>query len=148
MADVKAALRRLLDELDAEDQRTTADDLNRRLGELEQRQGFSRDELHAELDTWLEARLTRLEAEWDANEGAAETEPEPEPATEPPGEPRRRTRPGRRSGSVYNWTVDDESGKVVKLDIARVYDGPDEPERVELDDDEPADDDGDEANAA
>ena len=50
----------------------------------------------------------------------------------------RRVRPGRKSGKAYGWTVD-QTGQVQKVDIATIYNGPDEPEEVELDD-EPSDD--------
>ena len=46
-------------------------------------------------------------------------------------------RPGRRHGAAYDWTTD-EQGRVVKLDIAEVYNGEDEDDEVEL---PPADDD-------
>ena len=49
----------------------------------------------------------------------------------------RRVRPGRRNGNAYQWTVDDK-GKVTKLDIPSIYNGEDEPEEVELPDDEAA----------
>jgi hypothetical protein len=44
---------------------------------------------------------------------------------------KRRIRPGRKSGRAYGWWIDDD-GEVVKLDIARIYSGPDEPDEVEL----------------
>src|SRR5215469_12390152 len=34
--------------------------------------------------------------------------------------PKPRTRPGRKSGAAYDWWVDDETGEIVKLDMARV----------------------------
>ena len=55
------------------------------------------------------------------------------PAEGKPAEekPQVRTRPGRKKGSAYAWTVDDD-GKVVKTDIAHIYSGEDEPDEVEL----------------
>lgn len=51
-------------------------------------------------------------------------EPEPEPVPS-------KTRPGRKSGQVYPWGVDD-AGNVVRYDIPTVYSGPDEDDEVEL----------------
>ena len=42
-----------------------------------------------------------------------------------------RTRPGRKSGEAYDWTVDDD-GNVVRSDVAVVWSGEDEPDEVEL----------------
>lgn len=53
----------------------------------------------------------------------------------PPKNKPKRTRPGRRSGAVYDWFVD-ENGKVVKAEVAKVYTGEDEPDEVELPEDE------------
>lgn len=57
----------------------------------------------------------------------------PDPKPKP-----KKTRPGRKSGNVYDWDVDGD-GKVVRLDTAKVYSGDDEPDRVEI----PTADDGD-----
>lgn len=54
-----------------------------------------------------------------------------EPATE------RRTRPGRKSGNLYKWTTD-ENGNVVELDIPTIYSGEDEPDKVDLPDEDAA----------
>ena len=55
---------------------------------------------------------------------AKEEKPEPE-------EPKKRTRPGRKKGNAYQWTVD-EGGNVQKTDIAHIYSGEDEPDEVEI----------------
>lgn len=78
---------------------------------------------------------------------AAEAQPEAEPKPKPKARPKPKreaepkpTRAGRRTGNVYNWDVDD-GGQVIKLDVARVYSGPDEDEEVEIPDaPEPEDD--------
>ena len=58
--------------------------------------------------------------------------PPPAPAAEPPPPAAEtRTRPGRKKGKAYGWTVDD-AGSVVKTDIAHIYSGEDEPDEVEL----------------
>lgn len=49
--------------------------------------------------------------------------------------PTRKTRPGRKSGSIYEYTVDGD-GRVQRVDIPTVYSGADEPDEVELPDDE------------
>jgi len=66
--------------------------------------------------------------------------PPPAPKAEPapaPAPAAKRTRPGRKSGMAYEWYVDD-AGKVVKTDIANIYNGADEPDEVELPDEEAA----------
>lgn len=88
---------------------------------------------------------------------AIEDEPEPEEVDEPQDEPenepegRRRTRAGRKKGGVYDFDVDDD-GRVIDLrgQPARIYQGEDEPDRVDLPDepeegDEPEPDDLEEA---
>ena len=57
-------------------------------------------------------------------------------ASPPPPKPKR-TRPGRRAGNVYDWDVDAD-GRVVRLGTAKVYNGDDEPDQVDLPDDEDA----------
>jgi len=78
-------------------------------------------------------------------------EPAPKPKETPkpkrrretaPPEPKN-TRPGRRAGQVYDYDVD-EGGQVIKLDVARVYNGPDEDEDVEIPDAPDEDEDEDE----
>lgn len=69
--------------------------------------------------------------------GGGSSDPDDSPGPDPkPG--RKRYRPGRRSGNAYDFDVDDK-GQVVRLDVARIYQGEDEPDRVEL----PGDDGGD-----
>lgn len=46
-----------------------------------------------------------------------------------------KTRPGRKKGQAYQWTVD-EKGAVQKTDIAHIYSGEDEPDEVAIE--EPA----------
>lgn len=56
--------------------------------------------------------------------GNVDPDPKPKP---------KKTRPGRKSGNVYDWDVDD-AGQLVRLDTAKVYAGDDEPDRVEIPD--------------
>ena len=130
---LKDALRRALDEDDAEEMRDKArkerDELAERLAALEAKTTPDQDELDA-LQAELEkqnAEVVRLQTELDKH-AAPVVEP---PVVEP------KTRPGRKSGSAYDWDVDDD-GRVHKLDVARVYSGEDEADEVDLPADEPA----------
>lgn len=146
--DIKAILARLLAEMDDEDA----------LSEL--------DELKAKLDagfTVTPAMIRQAIDEAEPQERAAMREwlrelvkdddapPPPDPPTDPPADPPADpppgdpppavpTRPGRKSGSAYAWDVD-EDGRVIDLDVARIYNGPTEDERVVLppDEDPPTD---------
>lgn len=62
-------------------------------------------------------------------------EGEPEIEEVEPPEPRRKTRPGRKSGSVYQYYTDDD-GRVHATDLPQVWSGEDEPDEVEIPDDE------------
>jgi hypothetical protein len=70
--------------------------------------------------------------------GRATPPPEPE-QIEPEVEEitPRKTRPGRKSGEIYEYTVD-EDGRVRRVDIPTVYSGADEPDEVELPDEQEA----------
>lgn len=58
--------------------------------------------------------------------------PAPAPAADPPPDPpTAKTRPGRKKGQAYQWTVDGK-GKVQRTDIAHIYSGEDEPDQVEI----------------
>jgi hypothetical protein len=117
------------------------DDLRELIEKVEKREADARAELAdaetAEERQQIRARIDALEARNAEMEKllAGHDEPEPEVETEPEPEPEepeaRRTRPGRRSGAAYMWTVDDD-GNRVELDIPSVYSGADEPDEVEL----------------
>lgn len=47
------------------------------------------------------------------------------------GQKKRKTRPGRKNGKAYGWYVD-EKGRVKVSEVAQVYSGDDEPDEVEL----------------
>lgn len=66
----------------------------------------------------------------------------PPPADEQPSEEilettPKRTRPGRRSGQAYNYFIDDD-GRKHPTDLPTIYSGPDEPDEVELPEDDEA----------
>jgi len=119
------------DEMDAEERDERERKLQEEIAEL--RAGGLSTAEREELAT-LRARLDALEAA----DRRDDTPDDPDPADDPdPGDdpddpaPRKRMRPGRKSGMAYDWTVDDD-GQVVDLDIAAVWTGEDEPDRVEL----------------
>lgn len=76
--------------------------------------------------------------EWELVRAHRESAAAPPVVEEPPAveEPPKKMRPGRKSGKVYNWTVDD-AGKVQRIDIPTIFSGKDEPDEVELPDEEP-----------
>jgi hypothetical protein len=133
-----AHLRRLADELDAEEKTEAEAELRAKVDRLEEAQ--NRGGLSDEQTTVLrraEELLDELDRERDEDRGSSSSsdgsptgsssdddagEPEPKPA---------KTRPGRKSGAAYDWTVDDD-GKVRKVDVATVWTGADEPDEVEL----------------
>lgn len=114
------------------------DELEERFNRLEQRnvsmsdvmsalEKASDEELDALKHTILGGQAAEIQAEREAQEAAEQdTKPKPTPAEKP------RTRPGRKSGAAYDWWIDDESGEVVKLPVARVYTGEDEDDEVEI----------------
>lgn len=131
--DMKKILARLLDEMDKEDK----DDL---LEELKGKKLTGSELLEAikELDADSRAEVRKLlaEVEEEIKEEKKEEKDDKKEEKEDEKEdekkdPKRRTRPGRKSGRAYGWWIDDD-GEVVKLDIARVYSGEDEPDEVDL----------------
>lgn len=143
--DLKKLLRNALDEMESEEKR---DALESRFRALEERrpsfsltdfvsalENASDEELDALEGTVLEGliRETVREGEDDTNgsKGAARVAGNEDEEEEKPKQKPRRTRPGRKSGAAYDWEIDD-SGKVQKLRIPRVFSGEDEPDEVEL----------------
>lgn len=160
MADLAARIREALDR-HAEDE--SNEKLEARLAAIEEQRGsdFTKEELKrilGELDDddrdEIMAALVGEEQWARAREGAPGSDPpgagDP-PAGDPPaGDPpatERRTRPGRKKGMLYDWSVDDD-GNVVELDIATLYSGDDEDDEVELPPEPPAESDDDAAAAA
>lgn len=154
MADIKTILSRLLKELDDEEKNELLDSLkNRKL---------TGDELVAAIkelppESRAEVRAALAEVTEDLQD--EEEKKKPKPKSEETGDEdddedddakpksKARIRPGRKSGRAYGWWIDDD-GEVVKLDIARVYSGPDEPDEVELFPRDENEDDDDEEDVA
>lgn len=126
-------LRDLAAQIEKDEQADRDAEAKKKLAELE---GAALSADDRELLDW--ARKFRAELEKDdggnppAAPGRVPSDPEQKPKEDDPKPPAaRKTRPGRKSGMAYQWTVDD-TGKVEKLDLARVYSGPDEPDEVEI----------------
>lgn len=138
-------LRSVADELEREEETEALEDRLRRLeGDravtMEQVlavvENASDDELEALRGTLLGEAAAREQRERESGAGGAGGEGgEGGGGTPPPPEPRRR--PGRKKGAAYTWDVDDE-GNVRQLDTAKVYQGADEPDEVELPAETPA----------
>lgn len=96
---------------------------------LEEKPKGEVEEAYEELTDEEEQVVARALADHRAGRQTA-SESLPEASEEP--EPRKRTRPGMKRGMAY--TVDPDTGR--KLDHAFVYGGEDEPDRVELADQE------------
>ena len=142
-ADVKEVLRRVLDELDAEDR-------NELLLELKDKKLTSKELVEAiralpeneraeVRDAFLKvseqtggekgaARSLERDAEEEEEQRGVEGEERPKDQIE---EKKKKTRPGRKNGKAYGWYLD-ERGKVKISDVAQVYSGEDEPDEVEL----------------
>ncbi len=128
-----ADLRKLADEIDAAE---AAEDA---AGTKEQ-QTAAQARLEA-----LEERYDRLEKLYieqggtppaDDDDDDQDDEPAPKPKKkQKPAPAPKPTRPGRRNGQAYDWDVDDD-GNVIRLDVATVFSGEDEPDEVELPDDD------------
>jgi len=142
-ADVKEVLRRVLDELDAEER-------NELLTELKDKKLTSKElvdairelppDARAEVrDAFLEvsaqtggekgaAKQLEKDAEHEEEQRGVEGEERKE---EPVEEKKRKTRPGRKNGRAYGWYID-ERGRVKVTSVAQVYSGEDEPDEVDM----------------
>lgn len=138
--DLEALLRRLLKEIDD-------DKAESRLRELETKGTVSvrsiidalkeaPEEEREELSGILSEALGITDAAADAALGVTDPpDPPPtDPPTDPPADPAKRTRQGRKRDGVYDF---DEKGE--KTDHLYVYSGEDEPDEVELEDEEEPD---------
>lgn len=131
-----AQLRKLADDMDAEERAEEEVTLRERIDRLEAAlaSGGLTDDQRTTLER-AEAMLNELEAA-DRRDDQEHEEEEPDGTDDDNGrKPRKPTRPGRKRGHAYAWDVD-EDGNVVKLSTAKVWGGDDEPDRVELPDDD------------
>lgn len=114
--------------LDAQKGSAREEALEKRLADLEAKLAAKPADEQEEAFEELDEEEMELVKQHRLTKGATPTptkdEPEPEPVPS-------KTRPGRKSGQVYPWGVD-ESGNVVRYDIPTVYSGPDEDDEVEL----------------
>jgi len=140
--DLKAFLQKMLAELEEEerndlllelkDKKLTSSEL------VEAIKNLPADERAAVRDAFIETAETegsRTEKK-DAKELEEEARKEEEAKgvegeEEKKDEKKRKTRPGRKHGRAYDWYVDDK-GRVKVTDIASVYSGEDEPDEVEM----------------
>ena len=137
--DVKEILRRVLDELDTQERNDLLLELqNKRLTGKEIADAI-REMPPAERAAVREAFIEVAEDEGGREEKkqAKELEKEAEHEEEAKGvekpieeEKKRKTRAGRKHGRAYNYTV--KNGKVILTDVATIYSGEDEPDEVEL----------------
>jgi hypothetical protein len=151
--DLKKLLHNALAEMEREEQH---DALEARFKALEERKpNFNIGDFVAALENASDEELDALEGtvleglvRETVREGEREPPPDddngkPKPTADDDDAPPARKRPGRKSGQVYDWWVD-ETGEVVPLKMARVYTGEDEDDEVDLpakpDDDDKGDD--------
>lgn len=80
--------------------------------------------------TGLNKEVKEMEKDAEKDEEAKGVEGE-ETEGEKKEEKKRKSRPGRKNGRAYGWYVD-EKGRVKVSDVASVYSGDDEPDEVEL----------------
>lgn len=153
MADIKKVLTKMLAELEDDDKNELLDELkNRKLtgAELVEAIKSLPPESRAEVRAALAEAKEEIENEEKDGKRTKETKTEDTKDEKNKKDEKRRTRPGRKSGRAYGWWIDEE-GEVIKLDIARVYSGEDEPDEVDLlpkQDDDDDEDENDEENAA
>lgn len=143
-ADIKEVLRRVLDELDTEERNALLLEMqNKKLSAKELADAIREmpaEDRAAIRDAFIDVAETEggrsEKKEAKALEQEAEHEEEAK-SVEDYGEdkkPKKKTRPGRKKGRAYGWTV--KNGRVVLTDVAQVYSGEDEPDEVELMDEE------------
>lgn len=137
MADMRKILTRLLEEVDKEDRETILEELKGK-----KLTGSELLEAIKELDKDSRAEVRKLladvedEIEDEEDDDGKKKTPKIKKEDEDDDDGKKkttkvRTRPGRKSGRAYGWWIDDD-GEVIKLDIARVYSGEDEPDEVDL----------------
>ena|SRR5260221_8028586 len=132
-----AHLRKWADELEAEEKAELEAGERAKIERLLNQETIAPDDL-----AWLKKVRAEMEAE-DLVDGkkppkgkADPKDPPADPPIDPPADPPAdppsgKTRPGRKSGNAYDWTVDDD-GNVVRDGVAHIYSGADEDDEVAL----------------
>lgn len=142
--DIKEIFRRVIEQLDQEEQADLLNELKdkkltgkeiadaiRELPENERasiREAFISESTSGDPATRKEGEKLEKEAEKEEEEGGL-------PVSEEGKTKKKKTRPGRKNGRAYGWYVD-EKGRVKVSDVATVYSGEDEPDEIELLEDE------------
>ena len=144
-SDIKEILRRVLDEIDQQEQNDLLVELkDKKLTStelVEAIRSLPADERAAVRDAFIEvaeseggradkAKAKELDKEGQKEEEARGIEGEEEKGEEEKKK-KKKIRPGRKSGKAYGWYIDDK-GRVKVSDVAQVYSGEDEPDEVEL----------------
>lgn len=139
--DIKDIFRRVIDELDEEEQKElltqlkdkklTGKEIADAIRELpEDERASIRDAFLSVTESSNPDKQTKSEASKLEDEKEKEEE-EGVPAADEKEKKKGKTRPGRKNGRAYGWYVD-EKGRVKVSDVASVYSGEDEPDEVEL----------------
>ncbi len=117
-AKLQDVLRKMADELDALEKEEASADSEK-----------ERKEIHDEV-TALREEIAQLRA----NPPVVDPPVVDPLVVDPPvvDSPQVKTRPGRKSGQLYQDWPDEETGELVRLDIPRVYTGEDEPDQVKI----------------
>lgn len=128
-------LRGLADQIEADEKADRDAAAADKIAELEQLATANRAELSTEdreLLAWARNLKVELDAEDDDDEKpAAKPKPKPAAADDDGEKPKANTRPGRKSGQAYDFTVDGD-GQVVRDGLAHIYSGPNEDDEVEI----------------
>lgn len=142
-SDIKDILRRVIEQIDQEEQNLLLDELkNKKLTSAELVDAI-RDLPPAERAAVREAFISVAEDDGSRQDKSAAKELDKEAqkeeeargvegdAVEEEKKKKGKTRPGRKSGKAYGWYID-EKGRVKVSDVAQVYSGEDEPDEVEM----------------
>ena len=136
MADLAGIMRRLADEIEKEEKGDASKATDERIAKLEAQLATAKKKEPAAVDEALE-EITDEELELiKAHRASLVAKPKTETKEETKEETTAvKTRPGRKKGQAYQWTVTDK-GQVQKTDIAHIYSGEDEESEVPVPGDE------------
>lgn len=136
MPDFKKMLRDLADAYEREEDGENSQALTARIDALELKLAAApKDERDEALEEITDEEYELIRQHRAGTTATADEEAAP-PVVEEEPPAARKTRPGRKQGTAYHWTVG-EDGKVQQVDIPTIYNGPDEEAEVELPADEP-----------